>query len=141
MAIGPIAGALFNERSHIPLVNVPKKKKAKKPIRKVSKKRGPLNAQYMRLRADFLKTHPYCQWFLTEIGNRQENVRADGMAIDNNENRFVMCPLSTEIHHRKGRGKYLLDTLTWMAVSNEGHKAIHADPKTSYAKGYMLPRR
>lgn len=111
---------LAETRSHVPLINVPKKKKAKKAIRKVAKKRGPLNAQYMKLREEFLKAHPYCEYCLLEA--------------------IKVCP-STEIHHKKGRGKYLLDTTTWMAVSNEGHKAIHADPKTSYAKGYMLPRR
>ncbi len=135
MAIGPIAGALFNERSHIPLVNVPKKKKAKKPIRKVSKKRGPLNSQYMRLRDLFLKANPHCQHYMAENYGTLDWTRI--------EPAFILgdIPDSTEIHHKKGRGKYLLDTTTWMAVSNEGHKAIHADPKTSYAKGYMLPRR
>lgn len=139
MAIGPIAGALFNERSHIPLVNVPKKKKPRKPIRKVSKKRGPLNAQYMRLRAEFLKEHPYCQFWLMETFEKCRPLPE--LEWMYHFQGGIGCPPSTEIHHKKGRGKYLLDTETWMAVSNEAHKAIHADPKTSYAKGYMLPRR
>ncbi len=134
MEIGPLASALFDQRSHIPLVNVPKKKKAKKPIRKVSKKRGPLNSQYMRLRDEFLKAHPVCQWWLDSRGLNEDTMHGRSMNV-------AQMPPSTEIHHKKGRGKYLLDTTTWMAVSNEGHKAIHADPKTSYAKGYMLPRR
>ncbi len=53
---------------------------------------------------------------------------------------YLHIPHSTQVHHKKGRGKFLLDVSTWMAVSDHGHKVIHHDTKTSYERGYMLPR-
>jgi len=104
-----------------------------------------LMAEYNTLKDEFLKEHPYCQWFLAEKGIKEVFVRTGSGPIGGIKDGFrsieYRIPLATEIHHAKGRGKYLLDTSTWMSVSSEGHRAIHADPKTSYEKGYMLPRR
>ena len=111
-------------------------------LRPVSKKRSKVNREYMALRLIFLRDHPYCEWWLMEnhlpnitfFHSYPYNIRVDyGMPLDR-------IPKATEIHHKRGRGRYLLDTSTWMAVSRAGHDAIHADPKTSYEKGYMLPR-
>jgi hypothetical protein len=39
----------------------------------------------------------------------------------------------------KGRlGKNMLDIGTWMAVSDEGHKFIHANPAISREKGWLI---
>jgi hypothetical protein len=111
---------LAETRNHKPLVNKPKSKKAKKTIRKVAKKRGHLNRQYMKLRSAYLTENQLCLWYLEEQN--------------------ALIP-STQIHHRRGRGQFLLDTTTWMPVSDYGHKMIHANPKYSYEKGYMQPRR
>jgi len=131
---------LAETRTHSPILNKPKEKKSRKPIKKVSKVRAALNRQYMKLRAEFLAANPYCQWHILEIGHSWEYAQTADFS------QFILYgkdpyPRSTEIHHRKGRGKYFLDTSTWMAVSAEGHRNIHADPATSYAKKYMLPRR
>ncbi|WP_215239299.1 hypothetical protein [Dyadobacter helix] len=48
--------------------------------------------------------------------------------------------LATEVHHTKGRGKYLNDTDTWLAVSREGHIWIHENPKLSRERGFMKSR-
>lgn len=45
---------------------------------------------------------------------------------------------ATDVHHKKGRGKYMLDVSTWMAVSREGHVYIHDNPEESYKRGWML---
>lgn len=139
---------LAETRTHIPLVNKPRVKSKPKPIRKVAKKRVKVNAEYANLREQFLKDHPYCQHFLLErnLDESRVYVRTGSGAVCSHVNGFVArewnnIPASREIHHKKGRGKYLLDTSTWMAVSSSGHLAIHANPKESYAKGYMLPRR
>lgn len=99
----------------------------------------------MKLREEFLKANPYCQWCLAEHGifdfapfDIQELTSGGFMFCDGKHRLFVAK--STEIHHKKGRGKYLCDTSTWMAVSRQGHDMIHANPLTSYEKGYMLPR-
>jgi hypothetical protein len=111
---------LAETRTHEPLVNKPKAKKPKKAMPKVTKKRNQLNRQYMKLREAFLKKHYWCQFHIAE--------------------KLYATP-ATEIHHKKGRGKFLLDTSTWMAVSSRAHKEIHENTKYSYEKGYMLLRR
>ena len=129
---------LAETRTHQPILNKPKEKKRRKPIKKVSKVRAALNREYMKLRAEFLADHPYCQWFMREHSLCEGLVLTHGGYYDGSTH---PVPVSTEVHHVKGRGKYLLETSTWMAVSAEGHRNIHADPATSYAKKYMLPRR
>lgn len=104
--------------------------KRKTRLRSLSKKRRKINEEYLRLRAEFLKAHPYCQWFEAE-NDIDRRVMING---------FAFVPLSQEIHHRRGRGKYLCDTSTWMAVSRNAHRWIHDHPKESYQKGYLLPR-
>lgn len=128
---------LAESRSHVPLVNFPKPKKKPKPIRKVAKKRVKLNSEYSKLRKNFLNSHPFCQWFILELGHSWEYAMGEFNYLRDSG----IYPESTEIHHRKGRGKFLLDTSTWMAVGPEGHRRIHATPEESYAKSYMLPRR
>jgi hypothetical protein len=128
-------------RTHTPLINKKKEKKARKPIKKVAKKRAALNREYMKLRDAFLKSHPWCWWWMLQNGYQESDVRENGCVICNYTNSLILVPLATEIHHKKGRGKYLNDTSTWMAVSAAGHRAIHANPKLSYERGYMLPRR
>ena len=128
-------------RTHTPLINKKKEKKARKPIKKVAKKRAALNREYMKLRDAFLKRYPYCQWYLAENSIKLEDINPNGWVRAGHEASGLYPPASTECHHKKGRGKYLLDTSTWMAVSAEGHRAIHANPKLSYERGYMLPRR
>jgi hypothetical protein len=110
---------LAETRSHKPLVNKPKVKKAAKPIRKIGKKMSALKREYMRLREAFLKEHPYCQYF----------------------QHFKETRHATEIHHKKGRGKFMLDTSTWMAVCRDAHEEIHFNPENSYKMGWMQPRR
>lgn len=107
------------------------------PIRRVSLKRAKLNREYSKLKAEFLKFHPYCLYFIREYGEVESLVTFRGGRTSNG----WIVPESVDIHHKKGRGKYLLDTTTWMAVSREGHIRIHNDPKHSYDMGYMEPRR
>lgn len=53
-----------------------------------------------------------------------------------------VCNLApaTELHHRKGRGKYLLDESTWLAVCFNCHRTIHDKPALAYATGLLLKR-
>lgn len=119
--------------------------KPRNPIRKVSKKRTGQLAEYARLRKKFLEDHPYCQWWLKECGEGGHSL-SEEYAIKNNgwfriDSIPCLCPRSTQIHHTKGRtGEMLLRTEFWLAVSDEGHRAIHADPKKSYEMGYMIKR-
>lgn len=105
-------------------------------IRRVSLKRAKLNREYSKLKAEFIKLHPYCQWFIAQHGMDELKVKFDFGCAN-----WLVVPRSVDIHHVKGRGKYLLDTSTWMAVSRYGHEWIHNHPKESYQRGYMQPRR
>lgn len=133
-------------RSHIP---IPKRPVTKKPLSKLSRgsslkpvsaKRVKINRIYSALRKKFLAEHPYCQWTLKENNMDEAAVVKFGGWARNGLNMLVSFPASVDIHHMKGRGKYLLDTSTWMAVSRAAHDKIHSDPKTAYEKGYLLPR-
>lgn len=135
-------GNLAEMRSHTPVVRQKAVKAKRKPMRAISKKHSAKLKEYAKLRAQFLKDHPYCQWWM--LKNLVEATHSQ-LTLDECE-ALAQCgphpiPRSTEIHHKKGRGKYLLDVSTWMAVSRTGHDWIHAHPKEAYEKGYMLPRR
>lgn len=115
--------------------------KRRKPIRRVSLKRGKVNRQYMKLREEYLKEHPLCEWYLSYHGVKPDEI-VNGCWYTNLgfDMKYLPIPTATEIHHRKGRGRYLLDTSTWLAVSQAGHRYIHDHPKESYERGWMLPR-
>ena len=78
-------------------------------IRPISKKRAEQLKEYAKLRKEFL--------------------------------RGKMCAVyphlkATDIHHKRGRVGYLLDTSTWLAVSRLGHIYIEEHPKEAYEKGW-----
>jgi hypothetical protein len=47
---------------------------------------------------------------------------------------------TTDVHHKKGRGKYLLDESTWLPVCREHHDKIHANPAWAFEQGYLERR-
>jgi hypothetical protein len=84
-------------------------------IRKVSKRRAEENAEYHHKRKDFLEKNPKCAVF--------PNLTA------------------TQIHHKKGRiGSLLTDERYFLPVSDEGHKAIEANPEWAYKVGFSMLR-
>lgn len=92
-----------------------KPRNPQKQISKVSKKKQALDRLYKILRFKFM-TKP--------------------------ENKYcAVYPnlLSTEVHHKAGRiGKLYLYVPYWLAVSSEGHKYIHDNPKESYKRGWLI---
>lgn len=131
----------LTERTHIPLLHVVKPRKEKKPIGKVSKKMSARLKLYAKARSEYLKDHPYCQWWIAEIGVDEQLVMCGFVMDIDSEYYGVKVPLATEIHHKRGRlGKLLYDKTYFMAVSRQGHEWIHANTRESYARGYMLKR-
>ena len=131
------------DRSNLqPLVNIPRKKRTRKPLRRVSPKRTRINERYLELRSRFLQLHPYCQIWLSENGYKESDVQ-DGMVVGGSSctKFFIEVPESEEIHHIKFRGKYFLDTSTWLAVCPGLHRKIHANPAWAYEKGYLKKRK
>lgn len=71
--------------------------------------------QYSELRLDFLRTHLWC-----EVGD---------------------CKRSSKwVHHKRGRGKWLLDVEYWLAVCFWCHRRIHDNPAWAREQGYLLSR-
>lgn len=95
--------------------------KRKSRLKPVSKKHSARLKEYMKLRKQFLQDHPWC-------------------AVCEGQMLFPSHIPATEVHHMRGRGRYLLDVSTWLPVSRIGHSLIHGNPKWAKARGYMLPR-
>jgi hypothetical protein len=85
-------------------------------LKRVSKKRRAVNADYSERRDIFLGLHDCCQ-------------------VENCTNE------SAHIHHLKGRdGANLLDETTWLACCPICHRRIHDNPAWAYEKGYLISR-
>ena len=79
-----------------------------------SEKRKIEDQEYRVLREQFLGVNPFC-------------------AI------YPYMP-SEDVHHMQGRGKYLMDVDTWMAVSRKAHIEIHDNPAWAKEQGYLKDR-
>jgi hypothetical protein len=78
---------------------------------------GQINTQYTKLRKEFLLKRPMCQAKLHH------------------------CSLkSTDVHHMKGRGKYHLDTSTWLSVCRNCHNWIEVHPEEAKELGFSHSR-
>lgn len=94
------------------------KPKAKpKPIPKVSKKRAKVNTVYQQKARAFKKLHPFCQARLTGCQT-----------------------LTSSVHHKRGRGKYLLDETTWLATYFSCHRVIEDNPDEAKRRGFSESR-
>jgi hypothetical protein len=95
-------------------VRGPEKKPARKFLRKATPQMEKLRRQWHKLRDAFLLQNPMCQC-------------------------CKVCK-ATEVHHRRGRGPFLLTVETFMSTCWACHKLIHEQPAWSEAKGYMVSR-
>ena len=86
-------------------------------MRKVSKKMAQTNREYTQLRKQFLSKYPMCQA------------------------KIHQCSLkSTDVHHMRGRGKYHLDTATWLSVCRNCHNWIELNPVDAKELGFSNER-
>lgn len=144
----------MSERTHVPILHKPKQKKPRKRINSVSPRMAKAKRIYAKLRKKFLEDHPICQHWLAENGWTEHRPDGSGKSVHYTHPHKILpghvrspwemaeregAPYSEEIHHKRGRGKYYLDTSTWMAVRAGHDQYLHNDPKR-YEKGYMLPR-
>jgi len=93
------------------------KKKNKKPLPRKSAKQTKLDAVYKVARELYLKDHPMCQVHMTGCRGYSE-----------------------EIHHSAGRGEYLLDTTTFVAICRPCHIILEENPKLAKALGFSVER-
>ena len=94
--------------------------KKRKRVKPRSEKRKAELERYLWWRVRFLNRHRICQC-----------IKPDG--------RKCHRP-ATQVHHRKGRGKYYLALATWMAVCEECHELIESERAWAYEHGYLLRR-
>lgn len=93
-----------------------KKKKAGR-IRHRTVKGAREDREYLKRRAAFLEKHPVCQC-----------------------GREGCLGVATEIHHKRGRGVYLLVVKFFLAVCNSCHRWIETHPEEAKAAGYSEDR-
>lgn len=87
----------------------------RKAIRKVSDKRKAENKAYLKIRARFLETHPYC----------------------------MVCfnSLSTQVHHQRGKeGPWLTDVSEFLSVCFACHERIETNREWATKQGYLKLR-
>lgn len=94
-------------------VRGPEKKPKRKRVRAQSTKQAQLSRKWHALRDNYLA-----------------------------ENQRCLCcgRKATEVHHRRGRGRFLLVREYLMSVCGPCHGTIHREPKWATAKGYMVSR-
>ena len=88
-----------------------------KPIAKVSEPLKEDLKEYKKVRDQFLKENPFC-----EAGLKGCGVKA------------------TEVHHKRGRGKNLVNVETFLAACHSCHKIIEENPAFAKANGLSLSR-
>ena len=86
-------------------------------IKKVSAKLSKINSEYSQIRKVYLTEHPVCHA------------------------KIHKCSLhATDVHHKKGRGKYHLDVTTWLSVCRFCHTYIENNPDVAKEYGFSKTR-
>lgn len=101
------------------------------PLKRVSAKRAEQLREYSIRRKAFLEAHPFCA-VAAEASKK--------MFVNRQVGTFWMehTP-ATDIHHIRGRrDAMLLDERYWLAVSREGHDAIHQNPNKAREMGWLV---
>lgn len=99
--------------SRIKYDNDPPKPKPRTAIKPKSKKQIALDAAYSVLRKAFMLEHPMCEAHMPGCQGH-----------------------ATDVHHIKGRGKWLLIVLYWMAVCRTCHTWIETHPIEATELGF-----
>lgn len=89
------------------------KKKPQKKIQPKSKKQIELDKIYSQLRMRFLERKPLCEAALQGCTHS-----------------------ATDVHHKKGRGRWYLVVSSWMAVCRTCHEWIETHPIEATEKGF-----
>jgi len=89
----------------------------KKPINQKSKKMQAIDQAYTKLRRKFMEANPICNAAL-----------------------HCCSGLSTDVHHKKGRGEYHLVVDTWLSVCRPCHNWIEENPDEAKELGFSESR-
>lgn len=88
---------------------------------------------YRLRRRRFLKKHRYC-----EVRMCRELLVARG--VEEGLVREDYVSRATSVHHVRGRGRFLLDAKTWLAVCEPCHRYIHDHPAWAREQGFLQGR-
>lgn len=91
--------------------------KPSKPLSKKSSKQTKLDAAYSVIREAFLKANPFCQ------------AKLSGCLLN-----------STDVHHKAGRGIYMLDSTLFLSVCRMCHNKIEENPVMAKEMGFSVSR-
>lgn len=92
--------------------------KPRTAIARTSDKRSREDRLYYAARIIYLKIHPVCH-----------------------VNLHPYCTITaTDVHHRRGRGKYYLDQTFWLPVCRGCHTFVELNPKEAIDNGWSLLR-
>lgn len=94
--------------------------KVRRPVRRVSLRQAERLRLYRKAVRLWKKKHPFCQ---VCIDLKSQPIRK-----------------TDDPHHRRGRGKYLLDEKTWLPVCRQHHEMIHRHPAWATLHCYMESR-
>ena len=72
-----------------------------------------VNSAYSKQRKEYLSNNPMCHAKI-----------------------YKCTKVATDVHHKKGRGKYHLDTSTWLPVCRNCHEWIETHPEDAKELGY-----
>lgn len=89
----------------------------RKPINKKSKKMQVIDLAYSKLRKKFLEEKPMCEAALPGCSGQ-----------------------STDVHHKKGRGRHHLAVSTWLSVCRTCHTYIEEHPAEAQELGFSEKR-
>lgn len=89
---------------------------------------------YRQKRRKFLKEHRYCEVRLC----RELLIEQGGVAPEAVREDYVSR--ATSVHHVRGRGRFLLEPKTWLAVCEPCHRYIHDHPAWAREQGFLQGR-
>lgn len=81
-----------------------------------------MHDEYLKARKEFLGSRLLC-----EVGERCVSM-------------WGRRAVATEVHHKRGRGKWLMDESTWVATCRDCHRIIHERPNWAIQNGWIEPR-
>lgn len=106
--------------------------KGYRKIPRVSNRRRKIFREYGKMRLEFLKDHPS----ILDDPNSSGTDKCQCCILLKHRR----IRRATQVHHRKGRGKYELVVSTWAGLCDWCHRFIHDHPAWAIERGLLINR-